>query len=479
VVKAYLTLAMIASLFGIFQTMQIGGFGMSPLETSFVLFWLYLPLHLFVARKPLRLPVNVESIMLTLFTVWFVFSMISPVLSGSLVTITQTLKTTLHFLFVVGIMYVYGTVRFTPALVNQLMRLFLSLGTVVCIYGIYQVPARIFDLPLAWIDITNVSFQEDLEFASGMAQLALKFENFYRATSIFSEPSALAFYASLLLVSALVPLIRGSKHFLRSRWSISLSIITSFLALFLAFSMTGVLVIMGSLLYIVVRYRRKLMRKILPYFAYGAITLVVVDSTVDSFFDVSVLNMFSVRIESYVSGAAFNEDVGSIVGESATQRMGDAAVATEIWKDYPFVGVGPGCLRHERLAQLNQVRFVSSGFFTVLSENGAIGLILFLGVLLTFLIVPTVLEGRWTAQGLGELEPESDAIVGVVPPLVVAFILMNVSGNSVVNAFYWFNFLPIIAGIQIARRRLGLYEEIELFMWRGTERKGGETHVTT
>ncbi len=475
--KWYYIALYLASIFGIFQIAQLGTFGMAPVEVLFVGFWLYLPLHLFIAGKPLRLPINLEYVALSSFVAATFISCFSVVFDGEYKLHQQVIKTMLHFLFVVGVMYMHGHLRITPAMISGILRFYLSLGIALSFYAIYQVPARIMDWPFAWIEITNVSYQEDVEFATGISQLALRFENFYRATSIYSEPSALGYASVLQIVVALVPIVRRSRHVLRTKWAVALSLSTSIVALFLAFSMTGLLVMSSCLTLIVIRYPKRVLPRLLPVLVATAIGIAAVDAIVSSYVNVSVLGMFSARIESYLTGSAFKDDIGSIAGESATQRYDDAMVAVEVWKEYPIFGYGPGCFRHHPLGRMHNSDFPSNSFATVLVDSGLVGLLSFLAMFGGFLLAAISLERRWSRAGFAEKYPEMDTVVAIAPVLMVGFLVVNFSGNNVINAVYWLHFVTVVAALQFARKALGEYREVALFGWRRAARVAQE-HIS-
>jgi hypothetical protein len=462
-IATYYSLLMFAGILGIFQVLQIDRFGMSPLEFVYTTFWLYLPLHLFVAGRPFRVPLNVEYVALALYIASTIASSMAAVINGDWTLHQQVMKTTLHFVFVVGIMYVHGHIRFSASTINNIVRFYLSMGVVLSVYAIYQVPARILDWPLAWIQVTNVSFQEGVEFATGISQLALRFENFYRATSIYSEPSALGYASAIQIAVALVPIVRKSKHFLKTKWAITLSLSTSIIALFLAFSMTGILVMGMCLLAIILRYPQRVLPRLMPVIAITAAGIVVVDTVVSMYVDISVLEMFGARIESYITGSAFKEEVGSIVGESATQRYDDAALAVEVWKDSPIIGYGPGCFRHHPIGRFHNANFPSNTFATLLADNGLLGLTTFVLTLVAFLVSALLLERRWTRAGCSERYPNHDALVGTAPIVMVGYFVVNVSGNSTINPVYWLNFVFIVVALQFSRKALGEYRELLIY----------------
>ncbi len=474
--KWYYIAIFAASVLGIFQMAQVGTFGLPPIELLFIGFWLYLPLHLFVARKPLRIPMNLEYVALIMFIATAFLSCFSVVFDGEYRLHQQVVKTILHFIFVFGVMFLHGHIRITTDMIYGILRFYLSLGIVLSLYAIYQVPARIMDWPFAWIEITNVSYQGDVEFASGVSQLALRFENFYRATSIYPEPSALGFASVLQIVVALVPIIRQSRTILRTKWALALSLTTSIIALFLAFSMTGVLVMACCLLVVVVRYPKRVLRRLVPIIGATAIGIAVFDIVASSFVNVSIIGMFGVRIESYLTGSAFNDDVGTISGESATQRFDDVKIAIDVWKDAPIIGYGPGCFRHHQLGRMHNSNFPSSSFVMVLADYGLVGLLGYLVLLGSFVLTTFTFERRWSQAGMRDRYPDQDTIVALAPVIMVAFVVVNISGNTVINPVYWSQFVVIVAALQFSRKAFGEYNEVVLYGWRPSASNKMEVH---
>jgi hypothetical protein len=473
--KWYYMLMFMASVFGIFQVLAIGTFGMSPLELCYTVFFLYLPFHLYALGRPVRFPVNLENVALVGFIVCTLISSVYVLFLGETRNNQQFIKTALHFFFVVVIMFVHGHLRITPAFVNSILRFYLSFCVLLSLYAVYQVPARIMDLPLAWMPVTNVSFHDSEEYSSVGSQLALKFENFYRATSVYSEPSSLGYASAMQIVLVLVPILRKSKHFLKTKWAVSLSLVTSVIALFLAFSMTGVLVMFTCLAVVILLYPKRVVPRLLPIVGITAACILVADVLAMTIVDISVLDMFRGRIGSYVTGAAFSDvGQGTIIGESATQRYDDIRVAYEVWKDSPVTGYGFGCFRHHVYGRLHNSTFPSNTYATVLVDTGLLGLLSYVFMLGCFVMVTFSLERRWTKAGMAGHYPDADSVVAIAPVYLVGMLVVNMSGNTVVNHASWLHFLPIVAAWQIARKTFGEYKEVEFYGHRISRPKSSE-----
>ncbi|MBE2189634.1 MAG: hypothetical protein IAE98_09215, partial [Candidatus Kapabacteria bacterium] len=181
--------------FDIFQLFAIGSTGITI--NDFLTFFIVVA---FLVRavwygEEFKIPKNPILIFFLLFCFSTFISGVGPLLRGNPVEITQFFKTTAHFHQTILFAYVLFFIRIDSAIIWKFVRIWLVLSLSINIFGAYQIVARFFDLPFAWLDVSNMSM-----FARGLlgsdedsyVQLSLQFGNFFRATSIFSEPSALA-----------------------------------------------------------------------------------------------------------------------------------------------------------------------------------------------------------------------------------------------------------------------------------------------
>lgn len=59
--------------------------------------------------------------------------------------------------------------------------------------------------------------------------------------------------------------------------------------------------------------------------------------------------------------------------------------------------------------------------------------------------------------------PDQDTIVALAPVIMVAFVVVNLSGNTVINPVYWLQFVVFVAALQFSRKAFGMYNEVVLY----------------
>ncbi|MES2765125.1 MAG: hypothetical protein V4642_04610, partial [Bacteroidota bacterium] len=232
-----------------------------------------------------------------------IISGITPIIAGDPMGMTQFLKTFSHFVYLWLFTFACATLRINIKVWTNVIKVMLVFALFVNIFGIYQIVARAFDWPFAWLTMTNISVGGRGGNISGDgSQLSLQFGNFYRATSIFSEPSSLAGFNVTILIYLLVPFALGIKQFFASRIFLYLLFIFTVIGLFLTFSLTGVFtgsVIFSSILLFGEKKRRV---QVVSVLLVGALLIVVSDTLVRSYADISVLDLFTQRIGGIADG---------------------------------------------------------------------------------------------------------------------------------------------------------------------------------
>jgi O-antigen ligase len=333
------------------------------------------------------------------------------------------------------------------------------LAFAICLFAAYQLAARAFDLPLAWIEITNASYKKGAQDPDAIVQLALSFSNFYRATSIFSEPSSLAIYAGMNLSMLLAAFFRGTRSIIRSQWFFVASMLVAVLAMFLAFSLTGIMVVGVTLVLLSILYGTAALRRLLPFLLIIIAVIGIADRVVNSIVDVSVLELFSTRIESLVTGKAQAEESGAIVGESVTQRTGDYRVSFEAWQEAPVMGVGPGNFGNSVAARYYNSRYPSTTYGSVLSELGIVGLVI-LVLFFTTMLRESLRVGRSSVSDT----TDTDILTPVLSVIALIVIFVAFNSNLLVSAYFWLYAALVCSGISAADRQAGTEHAITIGM---------------
>jgi hypothetical protein len=457
----------ITELMSIWQVFAIGSFGLPPAEFVMILFLLlYVPYRYVWLGKPLRVPNNAQLGMMVALLASMLFVGIGPLIDGYQTMSLQSIKTLAHFGFIWAFAAIVLCSDVSVEQWRSVLRLHLSIGMAVCLYGLYQIPARTMDLPLAWLEITNAGFKAHVENEPELGQLALRFAEFYRATSIFPEPSALGSYAANLVFLNVIPWARSGTGFLKTSWARVTSVVLALLALFAAFSMTGILLLCVGSAFVLLRYRKKLFGTLGVIVLVFAVGLPIIDSYINWHFNVSVLELFAVRIESIFSGEAFENVGGGVDGESANMRADDFTIAYKMWLENPLFGVGPGNTEHSFFARNHNTITMSNVYAGTLAEYGPITLFVLLCMYGINMATAYWYERRWTVLGGRERNPQLDDLIACLPVAAALVIFVGLTGNQLISASYWLRYLPVLAGIELVRRALGTSTIVEIYLVR-------------
>ncbi|GAB5466163.1 MAG: hypothetical protein Kapaf2KO_15990 [Candidatus Kapaibacteriales bacterium] len=299
------------------------------------------------------------------------------------------------------------------------------------LYSLYLLPARLFDWPLAFLDF-SVSTGGERTGGEKLGQIVLSFEGFFRTTSFFSEPSALANFNNINILFYLAhSLVLGRSPF-KTKFFTYLFLITWIPSQLFTFSLTAVLLLVGTAIsYIFIKGSAFLGRllKIVFYFALFAVIADVIQATITG---ISVIELFYTRIAGIldIAGSA------GIVGESAFDRFYSYEQSWLIWYNYPFFGTGLGLTY---LNGLYDVTFLHNSISAVLAETGLWGLISYLALQL---IVPSVMiyNSRKIIRTGFHLNYRTLSVLYMFFATVsLCLALLNMfSLNAVISEWYWF-----------------------------------------
>lgn len=463
-----LGILMTTAVLGLFQVLSIGDFGVPPIEVGFLFVFGYAFYHAVWLGLPLRVPRRLELIILGALLLVFTASSIVPLVSGDSPQVSQAIKTLLHFTYLCVTAIVTISLPITAKQWVQAFRIHFVISFVVVVYAMYQLPARTYEWPLGWLDVTNQSFRKLDKEASEIGQLALRFADFYRATSLFSEPSALAGYSAMSLMMLLVPFFRRSFPIIKSKIFLALSIVCTTMALFLAFSMLGFVLVCVLMVLCVVLYPRSAPKRMMIFLASSVLLLFTADFVIERNFNISVLTLFSTRVSNLVSGRA-TSDASDIVGESVTQRTSDYSVSGKVFESSPIIGVGAGNFGKSEVAKRNLTSYPSTVYGSVLGEMGILGI----GALVFFLLLlfgrALVTERAWTSKHCGE-DSDLDRLIPLAPFRMVFIIITGFSGSFLISAIFWFDVVMVMSTVSLARRAMGTEHLQEIFLvkraWR-------------
>lgn len=382
--------------------------------------------------KELRIARNPAIPIYFIFLAATAVSGLNPLFSGNGDLIAQYIKTMLNFHFIASVTLVLIFYKFDNTTLNNFIKAWLILSIFVNSFGIYQIIARAFDLPFAWIDLTSASFfsrnQNDVD---DFTQLSLRFEGFFRATSFFSEPSALGAFNGLTLAFSIIPGFQKVKPFIKSKYLRNIIVLLSITGLLLAFSLTGVAVIMIALFTVLITERLGAFWKVVKYLPFILIFIFLADYIVESYSGISILELFGKRFGSLANvlsgGSGFS---GGIEGESVTMRGKNFSAMASIWQSSPIIGIGLGLTYFSPLA--GGWAFSDTSIMAVLAELGLVGAIPYIALFITFYAVS--LRAIKTKSIHDSLDPDSLRLLTISIYIMAYLIVINfISANNLIN----------------------------------------------
>ena len=421
----------------VFQLFEVGSYGVTFLDFAVLGFFIVFLKRIILDGEALEFPKNSAILFFGFILISAIISGFKPLIKGSTPEMIQFIKTFVHFLFIGFFAFIGGFYKIKLKHWNNVVKIWLVLSIFINLFGIYQIFARAFDLPLAWLQFTNVSLTgRSTNDMSYVRQLSLHYGNFFRATSIFTEPSSLASFNLVIQIFLIIPFVQKVKPFLKSK-SLSISVfVISIITLFLCFSMTGFVGMMLILMGIFIFNRPK---RILPFVVGLFATILVIiatDSVIEKYSGVSVVKLFSKRITGLVTKKQ------GTTGESVGVRLHSGKVGVEIWERNPIIGTGLGLTSYNNK---EGVEFGDFSFIAALAEMGLLGFISFTGMFVAlFIITGRILLRK---QIFGQLDEELKRWSGIVFYLMIYLFLINfISGNNLVSYSLWL-FIGLIFSI--------------------------------
>jgi len=360
-----------SGLFGIFQVVSIFGYGFGFVDLFMLIIYVIVLFKYIILNERLkvfdtRLTFSILALILAVF-----LSGIGLFFWAARESYVQYIKTILHFTFVALFGLVTLTTDISYKSIYYSIKTLLISSIFINAYAIYQLFARIFGLPFAYFQVANDSYiSRDYAKEFGEAQqVVLNFENFYRATSIFSEPLALAWFNIFCLVFLISPYLSKNQSIIKSRFLQILILIMLVIGLFLSFSLTGLVLIVLLVASIIIIEKIHFAR-VLTTFIGVVIVLFATDSIQQQFTNVSVSGLFIQRITGLLSLG--QKGVNMTYGESAPDRINSINNAIKLFIEQPITGIGAG---NTYYFPTSTSRFTQSSFFHILSESGIIGII--------------------------------------------------------------------------------------------------------
>lgn len=425
---------LVAALFSeSFQAFAVGNYGVTYFELCMIAFILLVIKQVAWDGVKLRLSLNPVWLFFLLLVFSSFLSGLRPLFVGNSEMIVQYFKTLLHFLFLTTFAFSAGVFPMKTKIWESGIKIWIIVSIFINIFGIYQIIARALDLPFAWLESSNVSllsrgFLEESEFK----QLSLRYENFFRATSFFPEPSALASFNVYIMIFIIVPFVQKTGRFIKSRFLTIFAFIWGLLGLFLAFSLTGMvgIALVISAIFLFERVKNKL-RTMLIMFASGAILIIGADIFVKAYSSQSVLELFGDRLEGILYFSTGKKSV--TVGESYGMRRDYIGESMKIWMNHPVLGTGIGLTSYEKYSKIGFPMYSS---LAALSEMGLLGFLAFIGFFISlFAITIRYIINHSNYKNYPIEQRRMTGILFYV--MLLQFVVNFISGNNLVNTGLW------------------------------------------
>lgn len=421
-----------------FQVFAIGTFGVTVNDLMIFVFLAWALFRMVWRGDALHFSPSAATTCLLAFPLVVLLSIFGPVVDGF--GFVQFAKSGLHWLYLWLFAVVTVGFRDEPEVWMTTLRVVLGVSVVLALFGVYQLVARVYDWPLAWIEITNLSIHSSRssEVIEG-GQLALQFENFFRATSIFSEPSVLASFSVVCLVYAGMALIQNHGYVWTKGWAV-FAAVSLFTALFLTFSLTGVVQVV-AIVGLMAWLERRGVRKRIALGIVSCIAMVVVaDLLVVPLTGVSLIELFVQRIEGIIGIGGIGPYSEHIAGESFTTRANSMATGFAIFAEYPLTGAGIGRFSQTSPAIVSGYLFSDAAIASVIAEQGIVGVLVFSG-----LIVGVFATSLHWYRRSATLSVNTKVLVGLCPYLALVLIIKQFISNDFIHAWLWLSLALIMA----------------------------------
>lgn len=439
-----LSLLWLSNLLATYFLFSVSTYGISMVDIISIVIALYATYSIVWKGEPFIVPPFPVLLWLSGLTLAVFLSAMIPLLSSNAEMQLQWIKTTLHYIYVLILGVAIIGSNFTINDIYKAYKIHIYFSVLVSTFGIYQLFARAFDLPFAWITMsTNTNLARGMDFKE-WGQLSLNYGSFFRATSIFSEPSTFAGYTAQILSLLFTTISQTSAQFVHNKLLWWLIVIVNLVGLMLAFSLTG-LFLSVILIVTYLLYERKIsLRGVLIFGLVLPILLIFADSIVFMYTDVSVIELFAQRVGGIYS-ILFGGTVQTTGGESFFGRLDTMIRGFWIWVEYPITGFGLGCVYLYDRA--NQITYIDSTFFTVLAETGIVGMFFFIGMYaIMFRYLFFTMRSRLQSV---VLSAEAQSLIAIIPYLYIAQVAILFTTSFFVS-FWIYQTFGIIVSIIIA-----------------------------
>jgi hypothetical protein len=425
---------------------KLGTYVVTYTDLFFLIGVLVFAYDLLLGKRELKFRSNGLHLPFLAFILIACVSGLQPVIGEGGKFVTQFLKSYIHLLevfsmFLLSFFYDDGAKKLW-----KFLKWWLIVGLLSNLYAIYGLIARPLDWPGAYIYFGNITDGGRTEHSEGIGQIVLSYGDFFRATSFFSEPSALAIFNVGTILFFFIPKIFTGKFLIQSKLFNTLFFITWIPAQLFTFSLTAVLLTASSAFILLLIRGLPFIKKLFPYALLLLLIALITDFIQYQYTDTMILELLSQRVSSVLLFDVNNQ----VMGESAFDRFSSYWLALDIWEQYPLVGTGLGLTY---LNGIHDIPFMHMSIMAVLTETGIIGLVVYLWAFI-YITFKIFIRARFLYKNSEQYEDWFIALYVIATILTFNLLISNiVVSNSVASAHQWIT-LSIIILIYQSEQRL-------------------------
>lgn len=415
-----------------FSLFYFSTYGFTLLDVNIFFCISILIFSFFTGKEVLKVAINPPNFFLLLLNVSIFLSFIVVFITNSAINNVQLFKSTIHYYYVLSfILLVLSSFLQPDTYYKKIIPTLIILLTIFDIYGIYQLFARIYGLPFAWIEYTNKGIFSRLEIFTSVQQVIMSYGFFVRATSIFTEPSVLASFNIYLLIFLIIPWIQFRRSFLNSSLLTTVFIAISVITLFFTYSMTGVLglLLVFSLVFFIEKFI--MYKKALFIILISLVAIYFANHLAKEIVQVNLLEMFSHRFKSLLTFG--KEEIG---GESFSGRIDNLSQSFSIFMRNYLFGVGMGLLGYQPNFEY---MFSDSSLFSIFAETGIFAGFFFIAMMFSLFYFSIDIYKK-VQTNLIEVSDNEKQLIGIIPYIVLFEIFRTFLTVNYISYFaFWIN----------------------------------------
>ncbi|MCX7908886.1 MAG: O-antigen ligase family protein [Ignavibacteria bacterium] len=403
-------------------------YGVTSLDFNVLFSYTLLLISIFFMKKKLQIAINYPNVLFLTFNTLLIFTMLNPILNGDTAQITQNIKSTLHYYYIIFYIFLLYSELLKPKTFIYIIKGLIWILFIFDLYGIYQLFARALGLPFGWLEYSNTSIMSRLEIVGNIQQTTIGFGSFYRVNSIFVEPSVLASFNIFLFIFLVIPWIQHRSSFVKGNKLLILFVSVCLIALFLTYSMTGLASLLGVLLLVFFLEYFESYKFIFKIILIGIVIIIVSNLLMIELFGIDLLKLFFIRVENIFTLGS--DEMG---GESFTTRLNNTLATISIWAQNPLFGVGLGLLGYQKEFV---ALFSDTTIFSVLAECGIFNFIIFNALLYSLLFGSIKLYKIVRASNLVPVEEKK--LIGIAPYIALFEIIRcSFTANILIYFILW------------------------------------------